>query len=121
MFMRLPTSAGSFWRCLLLVFAAAVSTVACATDRTTQVSISQPARLESESIRLNFEQVDLRVLLRVIADSAGRKLRLGPGVEGIVDAHYAAPWAEVLKQVARRHGLQFELQGNEILVTKAGK
>ncbi len=70
-------------------------------------------------MRLDFAQVDLRVLLSIVADAAGKKLRLEPGICGTVDAHYAAPWDQVLTQIAQRHGLKAVVQGNEIYVSKA--
>lgn len=74
---------------------------------------------DARPMRLDFAQVDLRVLLGIVADAAGKKLRLEPGIGGTVDAHYAGPWGQVLAQIAQRHGLKAVIQGDEIHVSKA--
>jgi hypothetical protein len=106
-------------RTATLVLAAALlgaPLAACAQSAAT--AAPSPAR-EARPLRLDFAQVDLRVLLGIVADAAGKTLRLAPGIGGTVEAHYAAPWDQVLAQIAQRHGLKAVVQGNEILVSKA--
>jgi hypothetical protein len=93
---------------------------ACAQAAPRAATTDSPATArEARPLRLDFAQVDLRVLLGIVADAAGKKLRLEPGIGGMVEARYAGPWDQVLAQIAQRHGLKAVVQGNEIHVSKA--
>ncbi|WP_457336307.1 hypothetical protein [Rhizobacter sp. P5_C2] len=113
-------------RTATLVLAAALlgaPLAACALPASESAATPAPATAatarEARPLRLDFAQVDLRVLLGIVADAAGKTLRLAPGIGGTVEAHYAAPWNQVLAQIAQRHGLKAVVQGNEIRVSKA--
>jgi len=117
---------GRALRTATLVLAAALlgaPLAACALPAAEPAASAAPARpataREARPIRLDFAQVDLRVLLGIVADAAGKTLRLAPGIGGTVEARYAAPWDQVLAQIAQRHGLKAVVQGNEIHVSKA--
>lgn len=95
----------------------AAPTAGCAQPASATASGVQ--QRHEKPINLNFSQIDLRVLLRVIADYSGKKMAIAPGIGGPVEAHYAAPWDQVLEQIAKKHSLVITVHGNEINVSKA--
>lgn len=72
-------------------------------------------------IDLQFSEIDIRVLLQVLADFAGKQIQISSDVNGIVSAEYAAPWDEVLDLVARRHELNVFVNGNYIYISSRKK
>jgi len=69
-----------------------------------------------EKIKLNFNSVDLRVILQIIGDFSGKKVRVGKAVQGNISAHYEAPWDQVLDQLAATYQLAISVDGDEIIV-----
>src|SRR5689334_19242937 len=96
---------------VLLVSACLLAAPAAGCAQTAGGAASEVPQRHEKPISLNFNQIDLRVLLRIIADYSGKKMVIAPGIAGMVDAHYAAPWDQVLDQIANKHGLVVAVHG----------
>lgn len=88
---------------------------------TVQEAPTKSRQYQGRRIDLDFSAVDIRVLLRIIADFAGKDIHIAPGIEGDVSARFSAPWDKVLDQVAVRHGLLVRIQGNRIYISSVNK
>lgn len=80
--------------------------------------IGKEKKYVGERIKLNFEAIDIRMLLQVIGDFSGKSVRTGKEVQGKIPAHYDAAWDQVLDQLAARYGLTITVEGDQIIVNK---
>lgn len=71
-----------------------------------------------KKISLNFDEIDIRTVLQIIADFSGIPIKVDPGIQEVVAAHYSGPWDQVLDQIATRNGLVTSVEGDAIRVKK---
>src|SRR5207249_2242402 len=75
-----------------------------------------------ERISLNFQNVDVRALLQIIADVAGVNMVVSDSVKGDVAMRLQnVPWDQALDIILTTKGLGKEQEGNVILVAPASE
>ncbi len=68
-------------------------------------------------ISLDFEGVDLRAVLRTLAEVTGLNLVLDPGVKGVVDvALRDVPWDQALEMILRANQLAYSVDGTIVRI-----
>ena len=73
-----------------------------------------------EKIRLSFQDIDLRAVLQVLADTSGKNIVVSDSVAGSVTLRLQdVPWDQALDIVMRTKGLDKREQGNVIMVAPA--
>jgi type IV pilus assembly protein PilQ len=73
-----------------------------------------------EKIRLSFQDIDLRAVLQVLADTSGKNIVVSDSVTGSVTLRLQdVPWDQALDIVMRTKGLDKREQGNVIIVAPA--
>ena len=66
-------------------------------DSVSSLKISAPKKYVGEKISLNFQSVDVRQVLQIIAGVGGFKLDLDPSVQGSIAMQYVGiPWDQAL-------------------------
>ena len=99
----------------LLALASCLAAGAAETDGT---AVAQPYR--GEPLSLDFQDVEVRGALQLIADFAGINLVAGDAVTGRVTLRLEdVPWDEALDIVLAAHGLDKRRSGNVLLVAPA--
>ncbi|MDD2059916.1 type IV pilus secretin PilQ family protein [Pseudomonas sp. GD03860] len=77
---------------------------------------------ERESLSLNFQDVEVRTVLQVLADFSGVNLVASDAVQGKVTLRLQeVPWEQALDLVLRSKGLEKRMEGNVLLVVPAGE
>lgn len=77
----------------------------------------QAAQFQGEPISLNFQDVELRSVLQVMAEHAGVNLVASDSVQGRITLHLEdVPWAQALDLVLRSKGLGRRQEGNVLLI-----
>lgn len=80
----------------------------------------QPIAYTGERMSVNFQDVEVRSVLQLIADFAGLNLVAGQAIEGRMTLHMVdVPWDEVLDLVLRVNGLDKRQTGSVLLVAPA--
>ena len=75
---------------------------------------------QGEPLSLNFQDVEVRSVLQVLADYAGVNLVAGDDVQGNVTLRLQdVPWDQALDLVLRSKGLARRQEGNVLLVAPA--
>jgi type IV pilus assembly protein PilQ len=88
--------------------------------RTAQEAITAEKKYTGEKIRLSFQDIDLRAVLQVLADTSGKNIVVSDSVNGSVTLRLQdVPWDQALDIVMRTKGLDKREQGNVILVAPA--
>ncbi|WP_442964956.1 type IV pilus secretin PilQ [Pseudomonas sp. JQ170C] len=78
--------------------------------------------LEREPLSLNFQDVEVRTVLQVLADFSGVNLVASDAVQGKVTLRLQeVPWQQALDLVLRSKGLEQRMEGNVLLVVPAGE
>lgn len=78
--------------------------------------------LEREPLSLNFQDVEVRTVLQVLADFSGVNLVASDAVQGKVTLRlHEVPWQQALDLVLRSKGLEKRMEGNVLLVVPAGE
>lgn len=96
----------------LLAVACAWPTVAGATDGGTNTEPAVDMRLS-----LHFESLDVRLVMRTLADALGVDLVLGPEVAGLVTLKLTqVPWHSALRSIEDLLGLQSRWEGRVLWV-----
>ena len=81
---------------------------------------AQPIAYTGERMSVNFQDVEVRSVLQLIADFAGLNLVAGQAVDGRMTLHMVdLPWDEVLDLVLRVNGLDKRQTGSVLLVAPA--
>lgn len=81
---------------------------------------SSEKRYTGEKIRLSFQDIDLRAVLQVLADTSGKNIVVSDSVSGSVTLRLQdVPWDQALDIVMRTKGLDKREQGNVIIVAPA--
>lgn len=87
---------------------------------TSQLCMAAPYR--GEPISLNFQDVEVRSVLQVLADYAGINLVVSDTVQGNVTLRlHEVPWDQALALVLRSKGLARREEGNVLLVAPAAE
>ena len=77
---------------------------------------------QGEPLSLNFQDVEVRSVLQVLADYAGVNLVASDGVQGSVTLRLQeVPWEQALDLVLRSKGLARRQEGNVLLVAPAAE
>jgi len=77
---------------------------------------------EREPLSLNFQDVEVRTVLQVLADFSGVNLVASDAVQGKVTLRLQeVPWQQALDLVLRSKGLEQRMEGNVLLVVPAGE
>ena len=80
----------------------------------------QPTAYTGERMSVNFQDVEVRSVLQLIADFAGLNLVAGQAVDGRMTLHMVdVPWDEVLDLVMTVNGLDKRQTGSVLLVAPA--
>ncbi|WP_429421884.1 type IV pilus secretin PilQ [Pseudomonas plecoglossicida] len=80
------------------------------------------APYKGEPVSLNFQDVEVRAVLQVLADYAGINLVVGDEVQGNITLRLQdVPWDQALALVLRSKGLARREEGNVLLVVPAGE
>ena len=80
----------------------------------------QPIAYAGERMSVNFQDVEVRSVLQLIADFAGLNLVAGQAVDGRMTLHMVdVPWDEVLELVLTVNGLDKRQTGSVLLVAPA--
>jgi type IV pilus assembly protein PilQ len=88
--------------------------------RTAQELSSAEKKYVGEKIRLSFQDIDLRAVLQVLADTSGKNIVVSDSVSGSVTLRLQdVPWDQALDIVMRTKGLDKREQGNVIIVAPA--
>jgi type IV pilus assembly protein PilQ len=75
------------------------------------------AAASQPSISLDFNQADIRDVLRVLAEVSGMNIVVSPQVRGTVTVRLTdVAWEHALNAVLKLHGLAQERQGNVVLI-----
>lgn len=75
-----------------------------------------------ERITLNFQDIEVRSVLAIIADFTGLNLVASDSVQGRVTLNLEdVPWDQALDLVLKSHGLASRQEGNVIVVAPAGE
>lgn len=77
------------------------------------------ARYSGKRISLDFENGDIADLFRRLSEVSGLDIRLDPGIVGVVSLRVAdVPWDEALDLIAKAQGLEAEVTGKVVRVTR---
>ncbi|CAM3373040.1 type IV pilus secretin PilQ [Pseudomonas plecoglossicida] len=80
------------------------------------------APYKGEPVSLNFQDVEVRAVLQILADYAGINLVVGDEVQGNITLRLQdVPWDQALALVLRSKGLARREEGNVLLVAPAGE
>ena len=72
---------------------------------------------EGEPISMDFQNTDLRAVLRVFADISGLNLVIDPSVQGEVNVDLTSvPWDQAFDIILRANGLDYELDGTVVRI-----
>jgi hypothetical protein len=75
------------------------------------------APCQGDALSLNFQTTPLPMVLQVIADFAGRRAQIDPGVTGNPPIQYrCTPWRTVLQDIAQRQHLDIRIEDKLIFV-----
>ncbi|MCF1488397.1 secretin N-terminal domain-containing protein [Pseudomonas mosselii] len=81
------------------------------------LQMAQAETFQGEPMSLNFQDVELRSVLQVMADHAGINLVAGDSVQGRITLRLEdVPWGQALDLVLRSKGLGRRQEGNVLLV-----
>ena len=97
---------------------AAVSpTVLLAQASTQPGSSNAPRRYSGNPVSLDFQQADLRAVLRVFAEISGLNIVIDPAVKGTVDvALRDVPWDQALDIILRANKLGYSVDGTVVRI-----
>lgn len=80
------------------------------------------ARYSGPSMTVNFTDIDVPTLLRLIADNSGRRIVVDGSVTGTVTLNATnVPWEQLLDIVVRTKGLEKRVTANEIVIAAREK
>jgi len=91
-----------------------IDTAPASTDSTMQPTY------KGQRVNLRFQDIDIRTVVRVLADAAGQNIVVSENVRGTVTISLQnTPWDEALDTILRNHGLVRQQLGNIILIDVA--
>ena len=72
---------------------------------------------EGDPVSMDFQNTDLRAVLRVFADISGLNLVIDPSVQGEVNVDLTSvPWDQAFDIILRANGLDYELDGTVVRI-----
>ena len=81
---------------------------------------NQPKEYKGERLTLNFQDIETRAVLQLLADASGQNIVVSDSVQGSVTLRLQnVPWDQALDIVLRTKGLDKRQQGNVIIVAPA--
>ncbi|UYG04320.1 type IV pilus secretin PilQ [Halomonas sp. LR3S48] len=93
-----------------------------ATQQEREQRVRQQFPYTGERITLNFQDIEVRSVLSIIADFTGLNLVASDSVRGEVTLNLQdVPWDQALDLVLKSHGLASRQEGNVIVVAPAGE
>ncbi|MGQ0383580.1 MAG: type IV pilus secretin PilQ [Gammaproteobacteria bacterium] len=85
--------------------------------RATQATLSREKQYTGERLTLNFQDIDVRPLLQLLADTSGQNIVVSDSVKGRVTLRLQnVPWDQALDIVLKTKGLDMRRRDNVILV-----
>ncbi len=82
----------------------------------TQEQAAQP-RYTGQPVSLDFQQADLRAVLRTFAEISGLNMVIAPSVQGTVDVVLTeVPWDQALEIILRDNRLGYSVEGNVVRI-----
>lgn len=86
------------------------------------IPLASATPYQGEPLSLNFQDVEVRAVLQVLADYAGVNLVASDAVQGSVTLRLQdVPWDQALDLVLRSKGLSRRQEGNVLLVAPAAE
>ncbi|MFQ6574745.1 type IV pilus secretin PilQ [Pseudomonas sp. UM16] len=84
--------------------------------------VSAGTAMQGEPLSLNFQDVEVRSVLQVLADFSGINLVASDAVQGRVTLRLQdVPWQQALDLVLRSKGLEQRVEGNVLLIAPLGE
>ena len=79
----------------------------------------QPRQFTGDPLSLDLDGVDLRAVLRTLADVSGLNMVIDPDVQGSVDIKLTdVPWDQALDVILRGNGLDYSVDGTIVRISK---
>jgi type IV pilus secretin PilQ/predicted competence protein len=79
----------------------------------------QPRQYTGDPLSLDLDGVDLRAVLRTLADVSGLNMVIDPDVQGSVDIKLTdVPWDQALDVILRGNGLDYSVDGTIVRISK---
>jgi type IV pilus assembly protein PilQ len=101
--------------------AAAASAAQAGTQMLGQ-TIAGRQEYSGELISMDFQNIDLRAVLRVFADISGLNLVIDPSVQGEVNVVLTqVPWDQALAIILRANGLDYEVDATVVRIASVGR
>jgi len=78
-------------------------------------------KYKGQKVALDFQDAEIKSILRALADVSGRNIVIDPDVKGRVNISLArpVPWDQALSIILKTNGLDIEVEGNIIRVANA--
>jgi type IV pilus assembly protein PilQ len=87
-----------------------------------QTELEDKKEYTGERLTLNFQDIEARAVLQLLADTSGQNMVISDSVRGSVTLRLQnVPWDQALDIVLRNKGLDMRKQGNVILVAPAAE
>jgi type IV pilus assembly protein PilQ len=87
-----------------------------------RVSADAPRVYTGQKISLDLQEVDIRNVLRLLADVTGKNIVVEPGVKGKVTLKVDnVPWDQVLELILKINELDHVMEGNVLRIATAAK
>lgn len=104
----------------LLGFAAAppgCGVAAAAERRPLQAAEAERREFTGDPVSIDFQNADLRAVLRTFAEISGLNVVIDPGVDGVVDVMLTdLPWDQALDVVLRANRLGYAMEGSVVRI-----
>lgn len=82
--------------------------------------VNEPKQYKGERLTLNFQDIETRAVLQLLADTSGQNMVISDTVQGNVTLRLQnVPWDQALDIVMRTKGLDMRQDGNVMLVAPA--
>jgi len=87
-------------------------------ERTIEIkSVQKSPKWSGDPISIDFKDIDIRDLFRVLAETGKMNLIVDPTVKGTVTLKMTeVPWDQVLDVVCRMYGLGYTIDGNVVSI-----
>ena len=93
-----------------------------ATIRLSAQPLTEQQEYTGEIISMNFENIDLRAVLRVFAEISGLNLVIDPSVQGEVNVVLnLVPWDQAFAIILRANGLDYEVDGTVVRIASVDR
>jgi type IV pilus assembly protein PilQ len=91
-------------------------------ERETMRPAAMPRKFAGQKISLDLQEVDIRNVLRLLADVTGKNIVVEPNVKGTVTLKVDnVPWDQVLELILKINDLDSVMEGNVIRIATAAK